>query len=101
MIKKAWQLFVAFVLWGLFALVALAGFVLGLSAAALGYLEYAGRVFRAMDRLAAVVLDVGDGSRTVSAECGRSGCLFCRALCAVLDVILEADHCRKESNGQV
>lgn len=101
MIRKAWQVFVAFVLWALFAVVALAGFLLGVTAATLGYLEYAGRVFRAMDRLAAVVLDVGDGSRTVSAECGRSACRFCRALCAVLNVILEQDHCRKEGNSQV
>lgn len=104
MIKKAWQLFVAFVLWALFAVVALAGFALGVAAAALGSAEsihYAARVFRAMDRLAAVVLDVGDGSRTVSAECGRSECRFCRVLCAVLSVILEPDHCRKEGNAQV
>lgn len=101
MIKKAWQLFVAFILWILFALAALLGFAAGVAAAALGRVDYAGRVFRAMDRLTAVVLELGDGSRTVSAECGRSECRFCRALCAVLNVILERDHCRKEGGAQV
>lgn len=100
-LKKIGQLAVALVLWALFALVALAGFALGVAAAALGRTDYAGRVFRAMDRMSAAVLDVGDGSKTVSAECGRSTCRFCRALCAVLDVILEPGHCRKESGQQV
>lgn len=100
MIKKAWQVFIAFVLWVLFALAALAGFVLGVAAAALGQIEYAGRVFRAMDRMTAVVLDVGDGSRTVSAECGRSDCAFCRGLCRILGwVLLDPDHCKRETGG--
>lgn len=95
--RKVRQLFIAFVLWVLFAIAALGGLVLGLLAALLGHTDYTGRVFRAMDRMTAVVLAVGDGSRTVSAECGTSNCRFCRALCAVLSVILEPDHCGKEA----
>jgi len=85
----------ALVIWLLFVLAQVAGFALGLGALLLGKTTYAGRVARAQDRATAAVLG-WDGNSTVSKECGRSECRFCKILCAILNVVLEPGHCKKE-----
>lgn len=64
-------------------------------------LRYAGNVMHSMDMLAAALLG-WNGRATISKECGRelatsSPCRFCRIVCRVLDVVLEAGHCQKEA----
>lgn len=54
-------------------------------------------VTQAMDRTLAAMLGY-DGHSTVSKECDKSDCRFCRVLCAVLDRILEKGHCGKEGS---
>jgi hypothetical protein len=54
-----------------------------------------------MDMSAAAILG-WSGRATVSKECGRElieqrACRFCRVVCAILDKVLERDHCRKEA----
>jgi hypothetical protein len=61
--------------------------------------QYTANVMHTMDMLLAALLG-WDGRSTVSKECGRSSCRFCRVICAVLNVILERDHCAKEARRQ-
>ena len=58
--------------------------------------QYTANVMHSMDMLLAALFG-WNGRSTVSKECGKSNCRFCRALCAVLDVILERGHCKKEA----
>jgi hypothetical protein len=54
-------------------------------------------IFQGMNRLAATLLGF-DGKATISKECGRRPeCRACAALCAVLHLVLERDHCAKEA----
>lgn len=54
-------------------------------------MKYFERVLIAMDRVLAAVLG-WSGRNTVSYECGRSSCVFCRVLCALLNK-LKPNHC--------
>lgn len=63
--------------------------------------QYTANVMHSMDMLLAALLG-WDGRSTVSKECGRAmaagtPCRFCRVLCAVLNRILERDHCANEA----
>ena len=58
--------------------------------------QYTANVMHSMDMLLAALFG-WNGRSTVSKECGKSTCRFCRVLCAVLHVILERDHCKKEA----
>lgn len=49
-----------------------------------------------MDALLAAMLG-WDGRSTVSKECGRSDCRFCRWLCRALHWLLEREHCAREA----
>lgn len=82
-------------IWLLLLLVLAAGFVVGLFALLVAP-SYGARIFRTQNRAAAAVLGFS-GEHAVSHECGKSRCLFCRAVCRVLSVILEPDHCAKEA----
>lgn len=92
------------VLWFLFVLATIAGFITGLIALPFGERgrRYAADNFHSQDRAAAAFLG-WSGDNTVSKECGRElaagrPCRFCRALCRLLDIFLETDHCKKEGN---
>lgn len=91
----------ALVIWVLFVLATIGGFVLGMGALLIGRTRYASNNAHAQDRAAAAFLG-WDGDATISKECGRElayapkPCRFCRILCAILNVVLEPDHCRKE-----
>ena len=84
------------ILYVVFSMAAALAGVAGLVGLAAGRTAYVSRICRAMDALLAAMLG-WDGRSTVSKECGRSDCRFCRALCAVLNVILERGHCAKEA----
>jgi hypothetical protein len=92
----------AIVIWVLFVLAAIGGFVAGLAALIAGKTRYASNVAHAQDCAAAAFLG-WDGQSTISKECGRElayaakPCRFCRWLCKVLDVVLEKGHCEKEA----
>ena len=58
--------------------------------------QYTANVMHSMDMTLAALFG-WDGRSTVSKECGKSDCRFCRVLCAVLHVILERNHCKKEA----
>jgi len=52
-------------------------------------------IFKAQDRLLAAMLG-WDGKETVSRECGKSECRFCKIICKLLHKFLEPNHCEKE-----
>ena len=54
---------------------------------------YAKNLLRTADRLGAAFLGLGDGTRTVSAECGRSQCRMCMLICKLLDWV-QPGHCK-------
>lgn len=58
--------------------------------------RHTANIMHSMDMLLAAILG-WDGRSTVSKECGRSACRFCRLVCAVLHRVLERDHCAKEA----
>ena len=58
--------------------------------------QYTANVMHSMDMLLAALFG-WDGRSTVSKECGRSDCRFCRVLCSILDFLIEKDHCKKEA----
>lgn len=82
----------------LYAIFSFAGIVAGLVGiiGALFSLRYTSNIMHSLDSLLAALLG-WDGRSTVSKECGRSDCRFCRFICAVLDRVLEKDHCAKEA----
>lgn len=84
------------VLYAVFSLAAMLAGGVGLVGLACGRTTYASNICRAMDALLAAMLR-WDGRSTVSKECGRSGCRFCRWLCAALNFMLERGHCAKEA----
>jgi hypothetical protein len=86
---------VVLVLWILFVAAQVGGFVLGVFAALYGFTEYADRVIKAQDKAAAAFLG-WSGDRTVSSECEKSDCRFCKILCVILNYVLEPDHCKKK-----
>lgn len=54
-------------------------------------------IVQSLDRLCAAGLPFGwNGRKTISWECGGDDCTFCKAVCAWMNAMLEADHCRKE-----
>ena len=63
-----------------------------------------GNIVRAMDALLAAMLPFNwSGRKTVSNECGDqvvagNPCRFCSVLCAILNYVLELDHCRKNAS---
>lgn len=85
-----------FVLYAIFAVAAALAGAIGLVALIAGRVRYTANVMHSMDMLLAALLG-WNGRSTVSKECGKSSCRFCRVVCAVLNVILERDHCRKEA----
>lgn len=84
------------VLYVLFSVAAALAGAAGLVGLCLGRTRYVSRISRAMDALLAAVLG-WDGRETVSKECARSDCRFCRWLCAALNLLLERDHCTREA----
>lgn len=85
----------AFLLYVLFALASALAGVIGVLALPLRP-KYTANVMHSMDMTLAALLG-WDGRSTVSKECGKSDCRFCRVLCWVLHRILEKDHCAKEA----
>ena len=85
----------AVVLYAVFSVVAMFAGLVGLLALPFKP-QYTANVSHSMDMLLAALMG-WDGRSTVSKECGRSPCKLCRFLCAVLDRILEKDHCAKEA----
>lgn len=75
----------------------LAGLV-GLLSLLTGSTKAISRITHAMDVLAAAQLSIffpsWDGRSTVSNECGRTDCSFCKYLCSILNLAQE-DHCKK------
>lgn len=55
--------------------------------------SYPTNLLRSMDKLGAALLGFGDGSKTVSAECGSSDCVVCSLICKFLDLI-QPGHCK-------
>lgn len=90
---------VILVLWIIFVLAQPFAFLVALLALCAGKTTYASNVLKAQDRATAAFLGF-QGGKTVSAECGASDCRFCRALCWLLDKLLEEDHCREEAARQ-
>lgn len=84
------------VLYAVFSFAACFAGAAGFIGLCLGRTRYASNVCQALDRLLAALLG-WDGAATVSKECGRTDCSFCRVLCRVLDVLLERGHCRREA----
>lgn len=62
-------------------------------------LQYTANVMHSMDMLLAALLG-WNGRATVSKECGRSTCRFCRVVCAILHRVLERYHCAKEAQRE-
>lgn len=87
------------ILWILFVLAQPFAFLVSLLALCAGNSTYASNILKAQDKATAAFLGF-TGSKTVSAECGASDCRFCRALCWLLDKMLEEDHCHKEAARQ-
>lgn len=58
---------------------------------------YASNIAKTLDRTGAALFG-WNGNKTISWECGRSDCLFCKVICSILNVILEPDHCKKEAD---
>ena len=84
------------VLYVVFAAAAAVAGVVGLLSLLTGSTKPISRICRAMDALLAAQLSIffpsWDGRATVSNECGRTDCRFCRVLCAVLN-LMQKDHC--------
>lgn len=80
------------VLWLPFSAAAIVAIPVSLVAVFLEW-EYAKNILRAKDKLAAALLGLGDGTRTVSAECGRSECRACMLICKLLDWV-QPGHCK-------
>ncbi len=80
-------------LWLPFSITAIAAIPVSLIAILQFNYVYAKDVLRAMDKLGAAVFGWG-GDHTVSAECGstHSGCVFCRVVCALLNLV-QPGHC--------
>jgi hypothetical protein len=85
---------VVLILWILFVLAQVGGFLLGALAAFFGQFDYANRIVRAQDKATAAFLGFS-GDSTVSSECEKSDCRLCKILCAILNYVLEPDHCKK------
>ena len=85
----------AIVLYVIFTIASLLAGVIGLVALCFGRTRYTTNVSHAMDMTLAALLG-WNGRSTVSKECGKSDCRFCRVLCAILHRILEKNHCEKE-----
>jgi hypothetical protein len=85
---------VVLALWILFLLAIFCGFLFGLLALPFNS-GYTSRNLRAHDRAAAAFLG-WSGDRTVSKECAQSNCRFCKILCAILSVVLEPEHCKRQ-----
>lgn len=60
--------------------------------------QYGENVMLAMDRVMAAVMG-WSGEYTVSAQCGRSSCLLCRAVCWLLNRI-DPNHCRDAADSE-
>ena len=89
--KAAGALVVWFLLWAICTV----GFPVALLSLALFRTDYLSRVFKMHDRAAAVVLALGDGSKTVSNECGteRRNCIFCRLTDRFVSwLLVQKDH---------
>lgn len=84
------------VLYVIFSAAACGAGLLGLLGLAAGNTHYISNICKAMDKLLAAMLG-WDGASTVSRECGKSSCRFCRILCPVLSWALREDHCAKEA----
>ena len=82
-----------FVLWLPFSLLALAAIPICLVAIVFDEMPYGKNVLKAQDRLVAALLGYS-GTRTLSAEMGRSQCRLCKIVCKMLDVI-EPGHCQR------
>jgi hypothetical protein len=95
--------FTVIILYVVFGVLAALAAPVGLiGALALWDAHYLSNVSRSMDALLASMLG-WSGRNTVSNECGMqvvagSPCRFCRVLCAVLSVVLETDHCRRNGS---
>ena len=92
------KLILTLVLWLPVSLAALAAIPLALLGLWFDKTVYAKQVLKAMDRVAAAVLG-WSGDFTVSAECGKSECRFCKALCGLLNLI-DKGHCKKVSRRE-
>ena len=93
----------ALLIWLVLVVVSTAGFVTALASLLTFRTEYLTRVFKMHDRTAAVVLGLGDGSKTVSYECGtaRKDCWFCRVTSPVVSWLLrQKDHYAEEASGE-
>lgn len=77
-----------------FGVLAVAAAVVGILVAPLyGRSVYVTNLLRSADRYGAAFLGLGDGSHTVSAECGaRKDCKVCALVCRFLDLI-QPGHC--------
>ncbi len=92
----------ALLVWFVLTIISAAGFIVALLSLLTFRTAYLTRVFKMHDRTAAVVLGLGDGSHTVSYECGtaRKNCLFCRLTGPVVSWLLgQKDHYAEEVNG--
>lgn len=87
------------ILWLFFVIAQNIALVAGLIGLLLGNFEYTSHIVRAQDRATAALLG-WDGNSTVSKECGKSECRFCKILCSILNVVLEKDHCKKEASDE-
>lgn len=89
-------------IWLALVLIGTAGIVTGLLSLLSFRTAYISRVFKMHDRTAAVVLGLGDGTRTVSYECGLqfaagTPCRFCRWTAPIVNALLgQKDHYRSE-----
>lgn len=82
------------VIWLLFIVAQPLAFLLALLSLFGGTSTYAGAVLHAQDKATAAFFGFS-GNDTLSSECEKSDCRFCKILCAVLNVILEPNHCKK------
>lgn len=80
-----------FVLWLPFSLGALAAIVVAFWAIFFDW-GYAKKLLKLLDKLCAGVLGFS-GEYTISAECGRAECRFCKVVCWLLDFI-QPGHCK-------
>lgn len=86
-------------IWLALLAVVLAGFLVGLPCLLLAP-SYGARIFRMYNRTAAAVFG-WSGEHGISHECGRSGCVLCKALCRLLGILLsDPEHCAKEAARQ-
>lgn len=84
-----------FLIWLLFVAVQPVAFLTALLSLLGGTSAYASNILRVQDKATAAFLG-WSGERTVSKECEESDCRFCKILCAILNVILQPDHCKKQ-----